>query len=1618
MPRHLSKIILLLHKNFIIWKRHWLRAFCEFIFPIALCWLLVCLRHLTLSLGYEQTLNFYMSFFPNEETLCESDNETHIPIAYSPTSTLLENILKRLCIRDRKPLNIENYDTSEELSDAVTKKNFSFAIQLEDSLKGLSLPSQLPDNIKIYIRLPSQIYKTGQKIDWYTKSLFPKLVLEKGAEYTDYEGRGFLHLQKFLALSLLSTIKDKEVLPVRMQPFPYPQMIEDWLNTTPAQTISIFLLIMAFITNINNIITDVAVEKETQVKEYMKVMGLSGWLLWLTWFLRSFIILLFTVAIMTVVLKLTILRPPVFIHTDGTVLFALFLVYACSLITFMFLISTIFQKATIAIVVGIILYMVALIVGVTQFIIRASLYLKIVTSVLSPSAMFFGLSMLFELEAKEKGGHWNNLFESSWLDNKASLGVIFVILILDTVLYMVIALYLEAVIPGEFGVPRPWYFPFTRTFWCKSLPEKTTEESSQKDTEQFEKFTDNLPVGIKLYKLSKSFGSSNAVKDLNLDMYEGHITVLLGHNGAGKSTTMSMICGMCLPTSGTAIVNGYDVRTNIHNVRESMGLCPQHNLLFDDLTVYEHLYFFGKLKDLENDEIKKEIDYYLTILELENKRKQLSKTLSGGMKRKLSVAIALCGKSKVIMLDEPTAGMDPSARRTVWDLLQQQKNGRTILLTTHYMDEADLLGDRIAIMTAGELQCCGSSFFLRKKYGSDYYLILEVTPKCRPFEVTDLLAKYVPNIQIHSHVGSELTYILPDKASEKFEILLEDLEYNKATLGIQNLGISLATLEEVFLKVAAAHDMEISEKFNKKTTDSEMPKKEKISYQRGFKLMRNQMVAMMLKKNLSLLRSWLLLVFQIILPSVLLYLALAKRPLLVRKEFRTFSSLKLSLSSYNNPITLLENGSSMANTYVKVLKGFNVKTVQNVTAEILNMTYKSLSTVEKHYIVGASFYEDIITAWFNIHLYHAAPLSLSLVLNTLYEEVLHKNKSITFFNYPLPRRTSSQQLKNYGESNDLSRLEYGLKSSIGIATGTYILFYIRERMSKCKHLQIISGVNAFIFWSIAFLCDLITYLITVISLLIVMTTFEGGFETFELGLLILLFVCFCFFVLPLTYLMSYCFKIPSTGCGVMVVFGVCMVFIPTMVYSVLEESDASHSTRIFFEWVFIFTPYYSVVNGITAIITMRNIRKECDMNTKLPREVLCEVVKECCYEDFYYSFEEPGIGRNIFIPLFMSFLLFTIIFLTEFNFFSRICTKVKHFHKPPNENVILESDVHNENETIRNTSVDVLRKSYLVVLRDVSKYYGKCLAVNSICLGVNPSECFGLLGVNGAGKTTTFKMMTGDESITFGDAWIHGMSVTTQQKQVQTFIGYCPQFDALLEDLTVKETLLIFALIRGVSFDKCIALVESLAQTFDFFEHINKKIKHLSGGNKRKVSTALAIIGDPPIIFLDEPSAGMDPVTKRFLWNNLIRLRDAGKCIVLTSHSMEECEALCTRIAIMVNGTFQCLGSTQRLKSKFAQGYTLKIKIKKLDDQTLTDNRVSAVKKFVQKHFPGSELKERYQELVTYHLVNPKSLSLSQMFGMIEASRQQLKIQDYSLGQCSLEEVFLKFAKNQREYSS
>jgi ATP-binding cassette subfamily A (ABC1) protein 3 len=200
---------------------------------------------------------------------------------------------------------------------------------------------------------------------------------------------------------------------------------------------------------------------------------------------------------------------------------------------------------------------------------------------------------------------------------------------------------------------------------------------------------------------------------------------------------------------------GNDIRTNITAVQKSLGICPQHDVLFDTLTVEEHLWFFCKLKGVPSKEIKSHVDEMIDALELPDKRHAQSKTLSGGMKRKLSCAIALVGGSKVVILDEPTSGMDPAARRATWELLMKYKAGRTILLSTHFLDEADLLGDRIAIMSDGVVQCAGTSLFLKSKYGVGYNLVLVKKDRDSPRQPLEALVHlYVPDAKMVGNVSA------------------------------------------------------------------------------------------------------------------------------------------------------------------------------------------------------------------------------------------------------------------------------------------------------------------------------------------------------------------------------------------------------------------------------------------------------------------------------------------------------------------------------------------------------------------------------------------------------------------------------------------------------------------------------------------------------------------------------------------------------------------------------------------------------------------------------------------------------------------------------------------------
>lgn len=234
-----------------------------------------------------------------------------------------------------------------------------------------------------------------------------------------------------------------------------------------------------------------------------------------------------------------------------------------------------------------------------------------------------------------------------------------------------------------------------------------------------------------------------------------------------------------------------------------MGVCPQHDVLFDLLTPEEHLSLFYDFKGANPDKKVKaeEIKKILQDIGLYYAKDKCAGTMSGGMKRKLSVGIAMCGNSKFVLLDEPTAGMDLSARRGLWEMLRAYRFGRIIILTTHYMDEADILGDRIGIMTAGQLVCLGSSLFLKQRYGVGYNLTLVKKTKEENLAALEYINRELGTVEKLSEVSSEITIQVPTDLSNKFKDFFMKFDEKLEELEIESYGISVTTLEEVFLSV-------------------------------------------------------------------------------------------------------------------------------------------------------------------------------------------------------------------------------------------------------------------------------------------------------------------------------------------------------------------------------------------------------------------------------------------------------------------------------------------------------------------------------------------------------------------------------------------------------------------------------------------------------------------------------------------------------------------------------------------------------------------------------------------------------------------------------------------------
>ncbi|XP_040853431.1 phospholipid-transporting ATPase ABCA3-like isoform X3 [Ochotona curzoniae] len=1568
----LRQLALLLWKNYTLQKRKVLVTALELLLPLLFSGILIWLR---LKIQSENVPN--ATVYP-EQSIQELPLFFTFPLpgdtwelAYVPSHsdaarTITESARGALVINMR----VRGFPSEKHFEDYIRYDNRSSnvlaAVVFEHKFSHSTDP--LPLAVKYHLRFSytrrnyiwtqSDSFLLKQTEGWHTTSLFPLFPNPGPREPSSPDGgepgyirEGFLAVQHAVDRAIMqyhanaSAHQLFQKLTVVVKRFPYPPFIQDPFLVAIQYQLPL-LLMLSFTYASLTIVRAVVQEKEHRLKEYMRMLGLESWLHWSAWFLMFFLVLLVVVSLMTLLFCVRVKEGvAVLTSSDPSLVLAFLLCFAISSISFSFMVSTFFSKANMAAAVGGFLYFFTY----TPYFFVAPRYnwmtlsQKLLSCLLSNVAMAMGAQLIGKFEAKGTGIQWRDLLSPVNVDDDFCFGQVLGMLLLDSMLYGLVTWYVEAVFPGQFGMPQPWYFFVMPSYWCgspRTARGKEEDADPQKaiPTEYCEAEPEALLAGIKIKHLSKVFQVGHkdraAVRDLSLNLYEGQITVLLGHNGAGKTTTLSMLTGLFPPTSGQAYIRGYEISQDMARIRKSLGLCPQHDILFDNLTVAEHLSFYAQLKGLSRHKCPEEVKQILHVLGLEDKRHTRCKLLSGGMKRKLSIGIALIAGSKVLMLDEPTSGMDAISRRAVWDLLQQQKSDRTILLTTHFMDEADLLGDRIAIMAKGELQCCGSPLFLKQKYGAGYHMTLVKEPHCNPASVVQLVCHHIPNATLESNVGAELSFILPKESTHRFESLFGKLEKQQKELGIASFGASVTTMEEVFLRVGKLVDssMDIQAvqlpalqyQHERRASDwaldsnlcglldptdgvgsliEEEPTMLKLNS--GLALHWQQFWAMFLKKATYSWREWKMLAAQVLVPLTVVTLALLA--INYSSEMLDDPLLQLTLSEYGRTaVPFSAPGASRLGQQLSEHLKDMLQAEGQEPREVLGDLEEFLifrASVEgggfnERCLVATSFRDVgekmVVTALFNNQAYHSPATALTVADNLLFRLLCGPRASIVVSNYPQPRSALQVAKDQFSEGRKGFDIALNLLFAMAFLTSTFSILAVSERAVQAKHVQFVSGVHVATYWLSALLWDLISFLVPSLLLLAVFRAFDVRAFAWEgrAADTLLLLLLYGWAIIPLMYLLSCLFSSAATAYTrltiVNILSGVATFLMVTIMRIPAVKLEELSRTL---DHVFLVLPNHCLGMAVSNFYENYETQRYCTSS-----EIAARYCKKynIVYQENFYAWSTPGVGRFVTSMAASGCVYLSLLFLIQTNLLWRLRNAVCALRRRRTlaelcaQTALLpeDQDVADERDRVLAPSPDRLLDAPLVI-KELSKVYDQrtpLLAVDRISLAVQRGECFGLLGFNGAGKTTTFKMLTGEESITAGDAFVGGHSIRSAIGKVRQRIGYCPQFDALLDHMTGREMLVMYARLRGIPERHIEACVENTLRGLLLEPHADKLVRTYSGGNKRKLSTAIALIGEPAVIFLDEPSTGMDPVARRLLWDTVARARESGKAVIITSH--------------------------------------------------------------------------------------------------------------------------------------
>eukprot|EP01024_Parvocaulis_polyphysoides_P015911 TRINITY_DN1703_c0_g2_i9.p1 TRINITY_DN1703_c0_g2~~TRINITY_DN1703_c0_g2_i9.p1 ORF type:complete len:796 (-),score=106.72 TRINITY_DN1703_c0_g2_i9:746-3133(-) len=662
-----------------------------------------------------------------------------------------------------------------------------------------------------------------------------------------------------------------------------------------------------FVARLSNIIMD----KEIGLKTAMITMGLFDSSYWLTWFfyeagftfISSFLMVIFGL----------IFQFDMFLNNSFGLLLILFWLFQLAMSSLAMMISPFLRKAAVAVYLGFAIFVIG---WIMQIVVSSDYpfvpeYYKsvggIVTAIFSllPWSLFAkGILDLGKATStsEEPGLKWNQQYsycknlneqereefvtsEDTYVDQECvfSLGYIYLIFLGEWIVYFILAVYLDNVIPNENGVRRsPWFFLLptywnSNITWCQKseLKRPLNRQNSFDASGDSSVYTDtdviaeeekmislkdrrqvlessgqgvslSKDLAVEIYGLQKRFGSKFwAVKGTWFSIQHNQLFCLLGPNGAGKTTTINCLTGIIPTSGGDAVICGSRLSSagGLDRIRSIIGVCPQFDTLYHELTGREHLWIYGQIKGIPNKEVTPQVTKLLEQVKLLYAGGQRTGSYSGGMRRRLSVAIALLGDPQVVFLDEPTTGMDPIARRYVWDIIQDAKKGRAIILTTHSMEEADILGDVVGIMARGRLRCLGSSLRLKQKFGTGYLLGVSVIPpqsksgtnlsgvQAQVSSVKQFFQDEI-GLQAISEDKAYIHFVIPKDKESQLPGFLSKLEQSKQDLGISDIQLSLTTLQDVFLKIAKEVEMQHARLVGASTI-IQLPRGERIQVANG-----------------------------------------------------------------------------------------------------------------------------------------------------------------------------------------------------------------------------------------------------------------------------------------------------------------------------------------------------------------------------------------------------------------------------------------------------------------------------------------------------------------------------------------------------------------------------------------------------------------------------------------------------------------------------------------------------------------------------------------------------------------------------------------------------------------